>query len=66
MSCFMRTAWRGSCNIVHAATAPGLENGVFYRECEIMEDTAKLDEMWERGDGKRLWELSEECLKSIN
>jgi len=67
MLAIMRGAARGACNIVHATTAEGLQNGGYYRECRLAEkEAAKIEKMAiEDGDGKRLWELSERCLETL-
>jgi len=63
----MRGAARGACNIVHATTAEGLQNGGYYRECKLAEkENAKIEKMViEDGDGTRLWQLSERCLEML-
>ncbi len=60
---FMRSAKRGACNITHAATANGLKSGAYYRECEIAEEeTERIEKLFQAGDGKKLWKLTEKCV----
>jgi len=57
---FMRSAWRGAQNIVHAVVEDdqNLVSGGFYKECKIAaKENSKLDEMADTG--LQLWEISQ-------
>jgi len=65
---FMRSAWRGAHNILHAALEQPdrLTTGGFYRECRLhVEADKQLNEVVERA-GETLWSTSERLCEKKN